>query len=86
MELSFAALQREAREIRASSQFKDAIDKILWSGYVNACDTYGPREELPYEERKEWDYVALGSVRGILSDDSSIDLKVFNWFARRITI
>jgi hypothetical protein len=86
MELTFKELQRDAKAIRASSKFRDAVDSVIWSGYQNACDTYGPRESLSSDKRAEWDYVALGSVRGILSDSSEIDVKVFNWFVRRITI
>lgn len=84
--LSFAALQREAREIRASSSFRDTVQGLIDSGATNAGDTLGAREDLPYESRAEWDRIALDSVRGLLSDSASVPVTVFNWFARRITI
>lgn len=86
MYLSFQALRREAWEIRSLSKFRNAIQNIIMSAEVNASDTLGPREELPYEHRGEWDDIALDSVRGLLTGGDPIDAKVFNWFARRILV
>lgn len=85
-DLDFQTLTREARAIRASGAFYAEVHALIMDAETNAGDTLGPRGDLPYADRWTWDRLALGSLRGALSEPTYHDIRVVNWFARRISI